>query len=63
MGFPSKLVVLNKQMTAIRNSGSEVKLPVIHSFSQNRMVKLRLVHGSSNNRPLGASAFPFVNTW
>ena len=63
MGLPSKLVDLNKQIAAIRHSGSEAKLREVHMYTQNRMIKLRLVHGINNNRPVAASAFPFIETW
>ena len=63
MGLPSKLIDLNKQITAIRNSGSEAELPLVHVYTQSKMIKLRLVHGINSNRPLAASAFPFIETW
>ncbi len=62
MGLPSKLVELNRQIAAIRASGSFAELPAIDIYAHNRMVKLKLVHGV-NIKPLGTAAFPFLEEW
>lgn len=62
MGLPSKVVELNQQITAIRNSGSEANMAVVDTYTLSKMVKLRLVHGI-NSRPLAVSGYPIANSW